>query len=139
MCGTSPCAPRSVTPRPPGKKLSAPAMVVAASSVTGTAAGVPVNHRSSDTDQTALYVACDAGEMEVVLAPGDSGILLHEAVGHGLEADFNRKGVSNYSGRIGTPVASGLCTVVDRAATPVRASTSRLASLMPCTALRKIS
>lgn len=56
-----------------------------------------------------------AGEMEVVLAPGDSGILLHEAVGHGLEADFNRKGVSNYSGRIGTPVASGLCTVVDRA------------------------
>ncbi len=56
-----------------------------------------------------------AGEMEVVLAPGDSGILLHEAVGHGLEADFNRKGVSNYSGRVGTPVASGLCTVVDRA------------------------
>ncbi|MBL8604045.1 MAG: metalloprotease TldD [Myxococcales bacterium] len=56
-----------------------------------------------------------AGEMEVVLGPGDSGILLHEAVGHGLEADFNRKGVSNYSGRIGTPVASALCTVVDRA------------------------
>lgn len=39
-----------------------------------------------------------AGEMEVVLAPGDSGILLHEAVGHGLEADFDRKGVSNYAG-----------------------------------------
>ena len=38
-----------------------------------------------------------AGEMEVVLAPGDSGILLHEAVGHGLEADFNRKGTSNYT------------------------------------------
>ena len=55
-----------------------------------------------------------AGEMEVVLGPGDAGILLHEAVGHGLEADFNRKGVSNYSGRIGTPVASSLCTVVDR-------------------------
>ncbi|MEZ4407466.1 MAG: metallopeptidase TldD-related protein [Polyangiales bacterium] len=55
-----------------------------------------------------------AGEMDVVLAPGDSGILLHEAVGHGLEADFNRKGVSNYSGRVGTPVASSLCTVVDR-------------------------
>lgn len=55
-----------------------------------------------------------AGEMEVVLAPGDSGILLHEAVGHGLEADFNRKGTSNYSGRVGTPVASELCTVVDR-------------------------
>ncbi len=54
-----------------------------------------------------------AGEMDVVLAPGDSGILLHEAVGHGLEADFNRKGVSNYSGRVGKPVASTLCTVVD--------------------------
>lgn len=54
-----------------------------------------------------------AGEMPVVLAPGDSGILLHEAVGHGLEADFNRKGTSNYSGQIGNMVASELCTVVD--------------------------
>ncbi len=54
-----------------------------------------------------------AGQMEVVLAPGDSGILLHEAVGHGLEADFNRKGTSNYTGRVGKPVASELCTVVD--------------------------
>ncbi len=56
-----------------------------------------------------------AGQMEVVLAPGDSGILLHEAVGHGLEADFNRKGTSNYSGKMGEPVASDLCTVVDDA------------------------
>jgi TldD protein len=56
-----------------------------------------------------------AGQMEVVLGPGDSGILLHEAVGHGLEADFNRKGTSNYSGKLGTEVASGLCTVVDDA------------------------
>jgi TldD protein len=56
-----------------------------------------------------------AGEMEVVLAPGDSGILLHEAVGHGLEADFNRKGTSNYSGQVGKGVASDLCTVVDDA------------------------
>lgn len=56
-----------------------------------------------------------AGEMDVVLAPGDSGILLHEAVGHGLEADFNRKKTSNYSGRVGEPVASELCTVVDDA------------------------
>jgi TldD protein len=56
-----------------------------------------------------------AGQMEVVLAPGDSGILLHEAVGHGLEADFNRKGTSNYSGKIGESVASDLCTVVDDA------------------------
>jgi TldD protein len=56
-----------------------------------------------------------AGQMEVVLGPGDSGILLHEAVGHGLEADFNRKKTSNYSGRIGEVVASKLCTVVDDA------------------------
>ncbi|HVH41875.1 MAG TPA: metallopeptidase TldD-related protein [Labilithrix sp.] len=56
-----------------------------------------------------------AGQMEVVLAPGDSGILLHEAVGHGLEADFNRKGTSNYSGQVGNLVASELCTVVDDA------------------------
>jgi TldD protein len=54
-----------------------------------------------------------AGQMPVVLAPGDSGILLHEAVGHGLEADFNRKGTSNYTGRVGEIVASELCTVVD--------------------------
>jgi TldD protein len=56
-----------------------------------------------------------AGQLEVVLAPGDSGILLHEAVGHGLEADFNRKGTSNYTGKVGQPVASELCTVVDDA------------------------
>jgi TldD protein len=56
-----------------------------------------------------------AGTMEVVLAPGDSGILLHEAVGHGLEADFNRKGTSNYAGQMGKDVASPLCTVVDDA------------------------
>jgi TldD protein len=56
-----------------------------------------------------------AGQMEVVLAPGDSGILLHEAVGHGLEADFNRKGTSNYSGQVGKEVASELCTVIDDA------------------------
>jgi TldD protein len=56
-----------------------------------------------------------AGQLTVVLAPGDSGILLHEAVGHGLEADFNRKKTSNYSGQIGQEVASSLCTVVDDA------------------------
>jgi TldD protein len=54
-----------------------------------------------------------AGEMQVVLGPGDSGILLHEAVGHGLEADFNRKQTSNYTGQLGKLVASELCTVVD--------------------------
>jgi TldD protein len=56
-----------------------------------------------------------AGDLPVVLGPGDSGILLHEAVGHGLEADFNRKETSNYSGQIGKMVASALCTVVDDA------------------------
>jgi TldD protein len=54
-----------------------------------------------------------AGEQTVVLGPGWPGILLHEAVGHGLEADFNRKGVSAFSGRVGQKVASELCTVVD--------------------------
>lgn len=54
-----------------------------------------------------------AGEMAVVLGAGDSGILLHEAVGHGLEADHNRKQTSNYSGQLGKLVASSLCTVVD--------------------------
>lgn len=56
-----------------------------------------------------------AGPMEVVLANGESGILLHEAVGHGLEADFNRKKTSNYSDRLGQMVASPLCTVIDDA------------------------
>jgi TldD protein len=54
-----------------------------------------------------------AGPMEVVLGPGESGILLHEAVGHGLEADFNRKKTSNYTDQLGQQVASPLCTVVD--------------------------
>jgi TldD protein len=58
-------------------------------------------------------VESPAGEMTVVLGPGWPGILLHEAVGHGLEADFNRKGVSAFSGRIGEQVASPLCTVID--------------------------
>ena len=54
-----------------------------------------------------------AGEQVVVLGPGWPGVLLHEAVGHGLEADFNRKGVSAFSGRVGQQVASPLCTVID--------------------------
>ena len=58
--------------------------------------------------------------MEVVLGPGWPGILLHEAVGHGLEADFNRKGISAFSGRIGQRVASELCTVVDDGTIPAR-------------------
>lgn len=58
-------------------------------------------------------VEAPAGELPVVLAPGDSGILLHEAVGHGLEADFNRKRTSNYTDRIGELVASELVSVID--------------------------
>jgi len=56
-----------------------------------------------------------AGTLPVVLGAGDSGILLHEAVGHGLEADFNRKKTSNFSDRIGESVASELVTVIDDA------------------------
>jgi len=58
-------------------------------------------------------VPAPAGEMQVVLGPGWPGILLHEAVGHGLEADFNRKKTSAFSGLIGQPVASSKVTVVD--------------------------
>jgi len=58
-------------------------------------------------------VNAPAGSMPVVLGPGWPGILLHEAIGHGLEGDFNRKGTSAFSGRIGERVASPLCTVVD--------------------------
>lgn len=54
-----------------------------------------------------------AGEMPVVIGPGGGGVLLHEAVGHGLEADFNRKGTSLYSGRVGERVASDLVTIFD--------------------------
>jgi len=61
-------------------------------------------------------VPAPAGEMEVVLGPGWPGILLHEAVGHGLEADFNRKKTSAFSGLIGQPVASPKVTVVDNGA-----------------------
>jgi TldD protein len=55
----------------------------------------------------------EAGEMEVVLAAGSSGILLHEAIGHGMEADFNRKEISIYSDKINKPVAQKFVTIVD--------------------------
>jgi TldD protein len=58
-------------------------------------------------------VPAPAGTMTVVLGPGWPGVLLHEAIGHGLEGDFNRRGTSAFSGRIGERVASALCTVVD--------------------------
>ncbi|WP_348666608.1 metalloprotease TldD [Arsenophonus symbiont of Ornithomya chloropus] len=58
-------------------------------------------------------IAAPAGRMPVVLGSGLPGILLHEAVGHGLEGDFSRRGVSIFSNQLGTKVASELCTVVD--------------------------
>jgi TldD protein len=65
-------------------------------------------------------VPAPAGETVVVLGPGWPGILLHEAIGHGLEGDFNRKGVSAFTGRVGERVASPLCTVVDDGTLPGR-------------------
>ncbi|TXL13802.1 metalloprotease TldD [Methylococcaceae bacterium HT4] len=58
-------------------------------------------------------IPAPAGSMPIVLGSGWPGILLHEAIGHGLEGDFNRKGTSAFSGRVGERVASSLCTVVD--------------------------
>lgn len=60
----------------------------------------------------------EAGEMEVVLAAGSSGILLHEAIGHPMEADFNRKGVSIFSDKIDKPVAESFVNIVDDSTNP---------------------
>ena len=65
-------------------------------------------------------VAAPAGETTVLLGPGWPGILLHEAIGHGLEGDFNRKGTSAFSGRIGEQVAASGVTVVDDGSIPDR-------------------
>src|SRR5262245_4812999 len=65
-------------------------------------------------------VEAPAGPQTVVLGPGWPGILLHEAVGHGLEGDFNRKGVSAFTGRLNQRVASELCTIVDDGTIPSR-------------------
>jgi TldD protein len=59
-----------------------------------------------------------AGEMELVLAPGTSGILLHEAIGHGMEADFNRKNISIFADKIGKPVAEKFVSIVDDGTNP---------------------
>ena len=60
----------------------------------------------------------EAGEMEVVLAAGSSGILLHEAIGHGMEADFNRKNISIFADKIDKPVAQNFVSIVDDATNP---------------------
>jgi TldD protein len=81
-------------------------------------------HFASEAARTAVLqlgaVAAPAGEMEVVLGPGWPGVLLHEAVGHGLEADFNRKKTSAFAGLIGQQVASSKVTVVDNGRMPGR-------------------
>ncbi|RZU40962.1 metalloprotease TldD [Edaphobacter modestus] len=81
-------------------------------------------HFAHEAARTAILqlgaVAAPAGEMEVVLGPGWPGVLLHEAVGHGLEADFNRKKTSAFAGLIGQQVASSKVTVVDNGRMPNR-------------------
>jgi len=81
-------------------------------------------HFASEAARTAILqlgaIAAPAGEMEVVLGPGWPGVLLHEAVGHGLEADFNRKKTSAFAGLIGHKVASSKVTVVDNGRMPGR-------------------
>ncbi|WP_240806606.1 TldD/PmbA family protein [Polyangium spumosum] len=76
--------------------------------------------REAVSRTTVLFdaVPAPAGEMPVVLAAGSSGILLHEAIGHGMEADFNRKGTSIYADKIGKPIAQPFVNIVDDAAQP---------------------
>ena len=81
-----------------------------------TAGGRPREIAAEAVRQAAVNmesVPAPAGSMTVVLGPGWPGILLHEAIGHGLEGDFNRKGTSAFSGRMGERVATPACTVVD--------------------------
>jgi TldD protein len=86
--------------------------------------GKTPEHFAREAARTAILqlgaVAAPAGEMEVVLGPGWPGVLLHEAVGHGLEADFNRKKTSAFTGLIGQKVASEKVTVVDNGRMPGR-------------------
>jgi TldD protein len=72
-------------------------------------------------DRTVLLfdaVRPEAGEMEVVMGPGSSGILLHEAMGHGMEADFNRKKISAFADKIGKPVAEKFVNILDDGTIP---------------------
>src|SRR6201996_4496543 len=86
--------------------------------------GKTPEHFAEEAARTAILqlgaVAAPAGDMEVVLGPGWPGVLLHEAVGHGLEADFNRKKTSAFAGLIGQQVASSKVTVVDNGTMPGR-------------------
>ncbi len=84
---------------------------------------LPMQYAREAVRQATVQLAASeapAGMMPVVLGPGWPGILLHEAVGHGLEGDFNRKGTSAFSGRVGEQVASELCTIVDDGTLPNR-------------------
>jgi TldD protein len=84
---------------------------------------LPLQYAREAVRQAAVQLeaeAAPAGMMPVVLGAGWPGILLHEAVGHGLEGDFNRKGTSAFSGRVGEKVASSLCTIVDDGTLPNR-------------------
>ena len=83
----------------------------------------PMDYAREAVRQASVALEADpapAGTMPVVLGPGWPGILLHEAVGHGLEGDFNRKGTSAFSGKVGQQVASPLCTIVDDGTIPNR-------------------
>ena len=84
---------------------------------------LPMDYAREAVRQAAVQmeaIAAPAGPMSVVLGPGWPGILLHEAVGHGLEGDFNRKGTSAFSGRVGERVAPEECTIVDDGTMPNR-------------------
>jgi TldD protein len=72
----------------------------------------------ADTLQMFDAIKPEAGEMPVVLGAGHSGILLHEAIGHGMEADFNRKNESVFADKIGKPVAENIVTIVDDGTNP---------------------
>ena len=83
----------------------------------------PMDYAREAVRQAAIAleaVPAPAGTMPVVLGPGWPGILLHEAVGHGLEGDFNRKGTSAFTGKVGQRVAAPNCTIVDDGTLPNR-------------------
>ncbi|MBV8117004.1 MAG: metalloprotease TldD [Candidatus Eremiobacteraeota bacterium] len=79
--------------------------------------GCPPEALAADAARIAVVnvsaIPAPAGEMTMIVGAGGGGVLLHEAVGHGLESDFNRRGTSLYSGRVGQRVASELVTIYD--------------------------